>query len=252
MRWLVALLMLLPYQARADEEAIRAVVLNNAEHTLWHEAAHALISEFELPVIGQEEDAADTFATLWMLADEDAERLERLLDVAELWLISHELSEEGGEAPIYYGEHDLDAQRGLRVLCFIAGEGPGRAHDLISEWGLPQDRAESCEYDYELALEGWEALLEPFWLPEDTRPTRIRVRYGQGDSPWREILEQDGLLDYVAESLAKTYDLDRGLTVEASSCGEANAFWDPQDRKIMLCYELLDLYEDLARVAVEG
>ncbi|MEM9059122.1 MAG: DUF4344 domain-containing metallopeptidase [Pseudomonadota bacterium] len=252
MRWLLLILLLLPNPSRADDQTIRGIVLNNAEHTLWHEAAHALISEFDLPVIGQEEDAADTFATLWMLSDEDADRLERLLDVAELWLISHDLSEQGGEPPAYYGEHDLDAQRGLRVVCFIAGEGPGRAHELIEQWGLPEHRAESCEYDYELALAGWETLLEPFWLPEDARPTRVRVAYGDSESRWREILEQDGLLEYVAESLARTYDLESGLKVEAESCGEDNAFWDPEERRIVLCYELLDFYEDLARIAIDG
>ncbi|MEM7210602.1 MAG: DUF4344 domain-containing metallopeptidase [Pseudomonadota bacterium] len=238
--------------ACADEDAIHSIVLSNAEHTLWHEAGHALISEFQLPVIGQEEDAVDHFATLSMLAEEDAARLERLLDVAELWLISHEVAQAEGEEPIYYGEHDLDAQRGLQVLCFVAGEGPGRAHELTAEWGLPEERAETCEYDYGLALDGWDTLLESVARPEDARPARVKVSYGDSDSPWREVLQKAELLEYVAAYMAASFDFEDGMRFEAVDCDEANAFWDPEARTVTLCYELLEDFEDLARIAVEG
>ncbi|MEL7153861.1 MAG: DUF4344 domain-containing metallopeptidase [Pseudomonadota bacterium] len=252
MKRVVLLASLFASPALADDAAIEAIVLSNAEHTLWHEAGHALVSEFQLPVVGQEEDAVDSFATLAMLADEDAARLERLLDVAELWLISHEQSQADGEEPAYYGEHDLDAQRGLRIICFVAGEGPGRAHEMTAEWGLPEDRAETCEYDYELALDSWDTLLDSVARPEDQRPAKVTVTYGESDSIWREVLQEQELLEYVADYLAASFDLEDGLAFEAAECGEANAFWDPDARTVTLCYELLEDYQDLARIAVDG
>ena len=246
-RWLFAL-SLLAASAQADEGLIQAYVFSNAEHTLWHEAGHALISEFGLPVIGQEEDAVDAFATLMMLSDESEERLERLLDVAEVWMLSHERAEADGIAPDYFDEHDLDAQRGLRVICFLAGEGPGRAHELIENWGLPEDRAESCEEDYALAVDSWDVLLEPFYREQDARIVPVEVRYGPGR--WREALVESELLELVAETLSYSYALEPGLMLEAASCGEPNAFWDPEARTMTLCYELLADYEDLAREAI--
>ena len=247
-RWLLALA-LCATPAVADEDLIRAYVLSNAEHTLWHEAGHALVSEFGLPVIGQEEDAVDAFATLMMLSDESEERLERLLDVAEIWMLSHERAEADGIAPDYFDEHDLDAQRGLRVICFMAGEGPGRAHELIETWGLPEERAETCEDDYALAVDSWDVLLEPFQRADGAREVPIEVRYGPGGA-WRDILAESELLEYVAETLSYNFSLDPGLVLEAASCGEPNAFWDPQARTMTLCYELLADYEDLAREAI--
>lgn len=252
MRYLPLSILLIATPVLADEETIREIVLNNAEHTLWHEAGHALVSEFELPVIGQEEDAVDAFATLEMMADEHAARMERLLDVAELWLISHEVAEAGGEASDYYSEHDLDAQRGLRVICFIAGEGPGRAHELSAQWGLPEERAETCEFDYNLALDSWEALLEPLHRPDGDPAARITVNYAKSSSPWRDVLIDSELLEYVGEYMAATYAFEDGLIFEARDCGEANAYWDPGARTVTLCYELLEDYEELARIAVEG
>ena len=72
--------------ALADQDAARTIALSNAEHTLWHGAAHMLISELSLPVTGPSEDAADAFATLMMMSAEDGDRLERVLDVAEVWM----------------------------------------------------------------------------------------------------------------------------------------------------------------------
>lgn len=238
--------------AAADDDQLVEIVLSNAEHTLWHEAGHALISEFELPVIGQEEDAVDNFATLAMLQDDDAARLERLLDVAQLWLISQDRIDAEGEEPVYYGEHDLDAQRGLRVICFIAGEGPGRAHEMTAKWGLPAERADTCEYDYSLALDGWDTLLDQVARPKEKRAAKIDVTYAPSDNPWRDVLKQTELLEYVAEYMASSFDFQDGLQFEARECEEANAFWDPNARTVTLCYELLDDFEDLARTAVEG
>src|SRR4051794_18952585 len=38
-------------------------IIGNTLFTLTHELGHAVISEFQLPVIGREEDAADAFAS---------------------------------------------------------------------------------------------------------------------------------------------------------------------------------------------
>ncbi len=251
MKRISLLFALLAGAASADDATVETIVLSNAEHTLWHEAGHALVSEFELPVIGQEEDAVDSFATLSMLAEDHAERLERLLDVAQLWLVSHERDAEEGAEPTYFGEHDLDAQRGLRIICFVAGEGPGRAHEMTAQWGLPAERAETCEYDFNLALDSWDQILDSVARPEDARPAKIEVSYGPSDSPWRDVLQQAELLEYVADYMASSFDFEDGMKFEAGECDDANAYWDPNERTLMLCYELLEDFEDLARIAVE-
>src|SRR3954469_1446355 len=42
-------------------------IIGNTLFTLTHELGHAVISEFQLPVIGREEDAADALPTLALL-----------------------------------------------------------------------------------------------------------------------------------------------------------------------------------------
>lgn len=240
---------LLAAPALANEE-VDAIVLSNAENTLWHEAAHLLVTELELPVVGQEEDAADGFATLMMLEDESEDRVERLLDVAELWIVSHERDEAEGLEPAYYGEHDLDAQRGLRVICFLAGESPERAGALLDAWGVPDDRAESCEFDFGLAVDSWDALLEPH-LRDGPPGQSITIHYGVGGH-WEVLLRETGMLEYVAETLDLRFNLPQGLVMEVIACDEPTAFWDPEERRAVLCYELMDDFAALARLAIES
>lgn len=248
MRRLILAGLLAAAPATASEGEIEAIVLSNAENTLWHEASHLLVAELGLPVIGQEEDAADSFATLMMLEDDSEDRVERLLDVAELWLVSHERDEAEGVQPAYYDEHDLDAQRGLRVVCFLAGESPDRAADLLDAWGVPEDRADGCAFDYELAVDSWDALLEPH-LRDGSPGHSISVVYQDGGR-WAALLRETGMLEYVAGALDQQFNLPEGLVMEAATCGQANAYWDPDARRVTLCYELLDEFEALARRAV--
>lgn len=60
----------LPHLKRVPQEKIQSAVEFVAGNTLFvllHEMGHALIADMELPVLGQEEDAADSFAIVTML-----------------------------------------------------------------------------------------------------------------------------------------------------------------------------------------
>ena len=142
----------------------------------------------------------------------------------------------------------MKAPRALRVICFLAGEGPGRAHDLINRWGLPVARAETCEYDYALMLEHWDRMLDP----HQGGGTPITHALAPSRGHWRETLRASELVELVAETLSYDYAIPDGVHIEARECPAADAFWDPQARVLTLCYGLLRVYDDLARQALTG
>ncbi|MEU6239006.1 DUF4344 domain-containing metallopeptidase, partial [Kitasatospora sp. NPDC047058] len=55
----------------------------------------------------------------------------------------------------------------------------------------------------------------------------------------RQVLE--GVADYATARIA----LPQDIPLQAASCGEANAYWDPATQSITLCYELLEELEPL-------
>jgi Putative metallopeptidase len=59
------------------------------------------------------------------------------------------------------------------------------------------------------------------------------------------VLREERLFEDVIADLNKGLVLPRDITVRMETCGEPNAFYDPEERKISLCYELHDQFMEL-------
>ncbi len=229
----------------AQLEELLVFVAGNTLFTLYHEAGHMLISELEIPVLAQEEDAVDNLATVSMLA-EDTDEWDLLLTNAMIgWFL---IAEEDYDDLIFYGEHDLDQQRGFRILCLMAGADEEAFEELARDLGLPEDRIEDCAFDYEQAAASWEAATDPFLREDDGPGGQIRVTYEPAPQGLRSValfLRETGLLEQVAEEFDTVYDLPEKITFRSAACGVENAFWDPQEREVTICHELLGGFADI-------
>ena len=147
-----------PYSEEPELDAhdiARDIMLDVLEHTLYHEAGHALIDLLELPVVGREEDAVDVLATLMVLGlyPEGGEiALNAAFDFVLLeW-------EEGGiHEEDLRGEHSLDSQRSHAISCLVLGSNPDRYSDLVQDFGI--DGTERCADEFHRQRDNWFALL---------------------------------------------------------------------------------------------
>jgi hypothetical protein len=252
-----------------ERERVVQFVVGNALFTLAHEFGHALVSDLRLPVLGREEDAVDIFATLALLHVGTDFAHGVLVDTAKGLMLAGERQTRMGVAPAFYGEHGLDQQRAYKILCLMVGSDPeafrGLAHDAM----LPKERQESCQADFELAKGSWLSLLAPN-LRQDSRrqmslwerlarrlthgsrqpEVSIEVHYGEAVGELRlsqMVLRTVGVIEIVREFVIQNLvGLQGGLIIEAKTCDTPNAFWDPAERRIALCYELVDYHADLA------
>ena len=85
---------------------------------LAHEFAHALIHNFELPVLGREEDAADGIATVVLLKAEEGGLY--AIDAAEFWE-AFSGRQDPPDLAEYADNHSFDRQRADNILCWVAG-----------------------------------------------------------------------------------------------------------------------------------
>jgi hypothetical protein len=125
---------------------------------LAHEFGHALIHNFELPVLGREEDAADGIATaLLLLAGEGSVYA---ADAAEFWL-----NFSGRQNPPalaeYADNHSFDRQRADNILCWIGGSDEELLVAFVENEVLPESRAVSCPGEWELLRRSVEQVMEP-------------------------------------------------------------------------------------------
>src|SRR5689334_18947058 len=72
------------------------------------------------------------------------------------------------------------------------------------------------------------------------KPAIVETAEGRRDA--REM-EQLGLLQDIADALNAVVTLPRDVGLRYAECGEANAYYDPEERHILMCMELL---EDIA------
>ncbi len=130
-------------------------------HTLVHEVGHVLFSQYDLPLLAREEDAADALANVLLL--EFAENgAERVLNAAEMFGLESEEAEWFEESD-FWSEHSLDIQRYYATLCHVYGSAPDDHAELVNdEYGLSAERAEGCEYEYQRIREGWLNVLQPY------------------------------------------------------------------------------------------
>jgi len=112
-----------------------------------HETAHAVFHILAIPVLGQEEDAADQVAVLaaTKFGGDFAERMLR----AAAFMYDHDSKvRKPGEAD-FADVHGLDRQRFYNVMCLAWGADP-KLYDFAKDLGkLPKERAEGCTAEYE-------------------------------------------------------------------------------------------------------
>lgn len=125
---------------------------------LAHEFAHALIHNFELPVLGREEDAADGVATaLLLLASEGSVYA---ADAAEFWL-NFSGRQDPPQLAEYADNHSFDRQRADNILCWIGGAEEELLVAFVENEVLPETRAVSCPGEWELLRRSVEQVMEP-------------------------------------------------------------------------------------------
>ncbi len=233
--------------AHAIDENVASFVENNLLHILYHEAGHAVIDQFLLPVLGQEEDAADAFATIEVMnVYEDP--LPILADSAIAQFIMADRMAGDYEIADYYGAHDLDIQRAYRVVCHAVGLDPENYLPLAEEFDLDADRIETCEDDGWLAAESWEVLLEPTFLAEGETSDNVRTELDIDGLTAEQtaLLLDSGVMEEFTDYLRNTFDWPRPVTVTIDICNYANAYYDPATVTISMCAEFVDELIDLA------
>ena len=158
-------------------------VVGNTLVLLLHEIGHVLVAEFQLPVLGREEDAADTYAALSMLRIGTSFTVQSLADAAKGWFFDARRDQEIGDKPLYYDEHNVSAQRAYQIVCLMVGSDPEKFKSLADQAKMPQERQKSCTRDYRKASEAWDAVLAPHLRQPGQPETKISVVYGdpQGD-----------------------------------------------------------------------
>jgi hypothetical protein len=216
-------------------------VVGNTLFILLHELGHVHIGEMRLPVLGREEDEADTFAAITMLKVGTSFSERVLANASQGWFYSERRNQQTQAKPLYYDEHDLSPQRAYQIVCLMVGSDPAKFKSLADDAKMPESRQQSCKRDYTKASQSWEMVLAPYRRAADQPATKINVIYGDAEGIFEVFARSfraTRMLETVAERSASNYVWPAPFTMEMVSCDGPNANWDDEARILKVCYQL--------------
>ncbi|MBO6539653.1 MAG: hypothetical protein JJ969_09670 [Rhizobiaceae bacterium] len=233
--------------SEAQMEEVWEFVFGNALFVLMHEAGHMLISEFELPVLGREEDAVDALSTIIILESDSSVFDNALIDASDSWFLTGAAAGEAGADFAFWDEHSVEEQRAYAIVCMMIGHDAETFGGLDAVEDLPEERRESCVWEYQQTASSWFRLLEPHL--RESGVSEVEIVYEEVSQPdlavYAEAFRDAGMLELAKELAADAFLLEAGIRFQMASCGEPNAFWDPQERLITYCYELGQAHAEL-------
>ncbi len=125
-----------------------------------HELGHALIDTYNLPITGNEEDAADRCSSYINLEELGDDGVRAVLAAADAFRIESKGS--SMKTRDLSDEHLLQEQRSFNALCMTYGSDSTKHANIVNEGYLPKSRAERCPGEYERTAKSWGKLLAPW------------------------------------------------------------------------------------------
>jgi putative metallopeptidase DUF4344 len=198
-------------------------------------------------VLGREEDAADSFATVMILAMKTMFTDQVLTAAAQGWFYSDRRDRTDQTPLVFYDAHSLDRQRAYQIVCLMVGSDPDKFAQLADSTNLPPERQSTCQGDFSNAEWSWNRLLKDHLRSTQTK-TELTVRYGEPSAAhelYARVMKETRLLETVAHRLSEKYVWRAPFTLEAKTCGGAGADWNLETRTVTLCYEMAEEFSAL-------
>jgi len=244
----MATLTFAPSLAQEQEVQPEAFAVNNAYSALYHEFGHLFVDQFQIPILGNEEYVADAIATLLILKDGGDAAFDISYDTVDGYLRSSEIyGVEKLEEVDFNDEHGMDQQRAAQMTCLLVGAEPELFGELASQMGMEIERQDACALEYEQARTGWDRLIGDHLRGDGPAGAKLTVAYEDGGeyAAIARLLADEKVLESIASVVTKEFKLAKPATLKAALCGEENAFYDPEESSVTLCYEYAQLYFDM-------
>lgn len=98
----------------------------------------------------------------------------------------------------------------------------------------------------EISKDGIPAPMRGF---NNVKQTGFRVAYAQSNNPMHEqfrmAFQKERAFEIIAEELNKTLKMDTVVDIHLVDCGTVNAFYDPNNKRMIVCYELISYFLDM-------
>lgn len=220
--------------ADARDETVSKFAADVTVHVVLHELAHALVREFDLPILANEETLADAFATYYLttyLPD-------RAFDVLNARIKS--LMIEAKAVPKadweFNGEHNHDARRAYQIAALALAADDQKYADLAALADMTEnDIKRARDYGTEIHR-SWRRILKPLLMPGDTESKEVRFEFDGSNPIIKQLKSQKAMQEM--ERAIRRFDWHSQVTLSFAE-GEGGAGWNRSRRKITVYSEYI-------------
>jgi Putative metallopeptidase len=201
---------------------------------VFHELGHFLIAEYEIPIGGREEDAADGFVVFALTEKSDPNEM---LAPISLWIA---MAKDRTRID-WWDSHGTDEQRAARLACLLAGQDRDRYGRLRQMLSVPENKLEECRREAEKNMKSWDTLLAGTGHPFKQFRQEAKVVYeplsdrDQALEAERSWLMRSQIIEDVARTIS-TYRLPKARFQRRSEAQSAetdgSARTDPYQTKL--------------------
>ena len=230
--------------SQAETIELSAFARDVTLHVVLHELGHALVREFDLPILGNEETMADAFATHYLTTYMP----DRAVDVLTARATS--LMIEASEVPradwSVSGEHDNDARRAFQIAALAVAVDATKYDAVAQVVRMSEEEIEKAK-DYAAEVHrSWRRILTPLWMPRGTLSKEARVESDPQNGTFDEELASSLLNEL--EMAVRSFDWHSQVTIRFS-VGDGGAAWSRSERAITVHNGYLRRFVDQGKVA---
>ena len=206
-------------------------------HVVLHELGHAVIREFDLMVLGNEETMADAFATP-LLTEHVPEHAVRAIS-ARVRSLMIEASEVPRDEWTVRGEHDNDARRAYQIAALAIAADKEKYAGVAGIVGMSErDIAKACDYGSDIHR-AWRRTLSPLMMPAGKISKEARFRADESTRAFVDAGKPS--LASTIESAFQRIDWHSQVTVDFA-WGEGRAGWNRSKRTVTVNSEYLQRF----------
>ena len=206
-------------------------------HVVLHELGHAVIREFDLMVLGNEETMADAFAT-HLLTEHFPEHAVRVIS-ARVRSLMIEANEVLRDQWAVRGEHDNDARRAYQIAALAIAADKEKYAGVAEIVGMSKrDIDKACDYGSDIHR-AWRRTLSPLMMPAGKVSKEARFRADESTRPFVDAGKPS--LASTIESALQRIDWHSQVTVEFVR-DSGGAAWSRSKRTVTVNSEYLQRF----------
>lgn len=216
----------------ASADQLTSYTDNVLTHVVLHEIGHAVVREFDLPILGNEEVMADAFAT-WVLTTRFPEQaVEIIKDRMASWRAE-------GDQTSDFAEHPSDNRRAGQMICLGFGTYPERFDDLARSSGMTGREAAGCRDRAPEIARSWRRIMTSLAISPNVPVTEVDVIFGEG--PHKSAFETSQTVEIATEVL-RSLDWHSKIRLHFDHCDQG-ATWSRNGRRILVCDDLVTRFD---------